>query len=193
MARTAGSQKDTDYYRGALSDGSSGQGGTQREKRYSGLGSLAAFDEDLVPVQIDIPNFDAHQFTDTNRCVEEQLEHDLVLHVAAILDDVEEAFQFRFRSTAEGAVFLASISAGPASGPEVTSRQTFENPKSVRFRQLFVVSSMYARRGVSNAAESASARQTLRRMDRSMTTARLPDELLDADPSITGEKVCFTK
>src|SRR4051794_28110831 len=60
-----------------------------REQDVAALAALAAFDEDLVPVQIDVPDLDAHEFTHPHRSIEEKLEHDLMLDITAVLNDVE--------------------------------------------------------------------------------------------------------
>ena len=66
-----------------------------RKQDIAGLPSLALRDKYFALRKVDIGDFDLHQFTDPNRREEEQLEHDLMLQVAALLEHTEEFLESR--------------------------------------------------------------------------------------------------
>ena len=66
-----------------------------RKQDIAGLPSLALHDKYFALRKVDIGDFDLHQFTDPNRREEEQLEHDLMLQVAALLEHTEEFLEIR--------------------------------------------------------------------------------------------------
>ena len=57
------------------------------------LAALALVDEDLALLSVHVLDADADQLADAHGREEEQLEHDLVLEVATLLDDPEEALE----------------------------------------------------------------------------------------------------
>lgn len=57
--------------------------------------TLPLFDENLTSVKVDLFNPDADELRDADRGVEQQLQHDFVLEVAALPDGVEEFRQTR--------------------------------------------------------------------------------------------------
>src|SRR3954463_3281144 len=61
------------------------------------LAPLAPVDEDLALLGVHVLDADADQLADAHGGVEEQLEHDLVLQVAALLDDAKESFEVGLR------------------------------------------------------------------------------------------------
>src|SRR3954454_22162616 len=61
------------------------------------LAPLALVDEDLTLLRVHVLDADADQFADAHGGEEEQLEHDLVLEIAALLDDAEEALEVGLR------------------------------------------------------------------------------------------------
>jgi len=54
---------------------------------------FAAIDKNLAGIEVDIADLDVDELAHAHRRIEEQLEQDLVLHVTAVLDGAEEAFQ----------------------------------------------------------------------------------------------------
>ena len=56
--------------------------------------ALAAVDEDLAAIEIDVSDLDVDQFADPHRRIEEELHQDLLLHIAGVLDSAKEAFEF---------------------------------------------------------------------------------------------------
>lgn len=68
-----------------------------REQDVAILGALALIDENLAAIAIHVLHADIGQFADAHGRVEKQLEHDLVLEVAAFLDDMEEALEISLR------------------------------------------------------------------------------------------------
>jgi hypothetical protein len=61
------------------------------------LAALTPVDEDLALLGVHVLDADADQFADAHGGVEEQPEHDLVLQVAALLDDAEEPLEVGLR------------------------------------------------------------------------------------------------
>ena len=57
------------------------------------LGTFAAIDKNLAGIEVDIADFDVDELAHAHRRIEKQLEQYLVLHVTAVLDGAEEAFQ----------------------------------------------------------------------------------------------------
>jgi hypothetical protein len=49
--------------------------------------------KNLAGIEVDIADLDVDELAHAHRRIEEQLEQDLVLHVTAVLDGAEEAFQ----------------------------------------------------------------------------------------------------
>ena len=61
-----------------------------REQDVAVLVALAALDEDLAGVQVYVVDLDVGQLAHTDRGVEEEPEHDLVLEVAGLVHDLLE-------------------------------------------------------------------------------------------------------
>jgi hypothetical protein len=61
--------------------------------RCSGLCFPYLVDEDSAPVQIDIGDPNSHQLAHPDGRVEEKFQHDFMLNVAAVLDDLKESLQ----------------------------------------------------------------------------------------------------
>ena len=69
------------------------QAEARRKQNVAVLGAFAAIDKNLADIEVDIADLDLDELAHAHRRIEEQLEQDLVLHVTAVLDGAEEAFQ----------------------------------------------------------------------------------------------------
>ena len=69
------------------------QAEARRKQDVAVLGAFAAIDKNLAGIEVDIADLDVDELAHAHRRIEEQLEQDLVLHVTAVLDGAEEAFQ----------------------------------------------------------------------------------------------------
>ena len=69
------------------------QAEARRKQDAAVLGAFAAIDKNLAGIEVDIADLDVDELAHAHRRIEEQLEQDLVLHVTAVLDGAEEAFQ----------------------------------------------------------------------------------------------------
>jgi hypothetical protein len=67
---------------------------TGREEDVAIFATFAFLDEDFTLVKINIADFNVDQFADSHSGQEEELEHDLVLKVTALLEHAKELFQF---------------------------------------------------------------------------------------------------
>ena len=57
------------------------------------FGTFAPIDQNFAGIEVDVADLDVDELADPNGGVEEQLEHNLVLKVVAVLDGSEEPFQ----------------------------------------------------------------------------------------------------
>ena len=79
--------------------------------------SFAAIDKNLAGMEVDIADLDVDELAHAHRRIEEQLEQDLVLHVTAVLDGAEEAFQIGIGKQLRQPALFAS----PAQAPSAKS------------------------------------------------------------------------
>src|SRR6516165_9922166 len=73
------------------------------------LAALASADEDLALLGVHVLDTDVDQLADAHGRVEEQLEHDLVLEVATLLEDPEEAPEVGLRQELGELAFLPGL------------------------------------------------------------------------------------
>ena len=69
------------------------QAEARRKQDVAVLGALAAIDKDLAGLEIHIADLDLDELADAHGRIEDEFEQDLMLHVTAVLDGSEEAFQ----------------------------------------------------------------------------------------------------
>ena len=81
------------------------------------FGTFAPIDQNFAGVEIDVADLDVDELADPNGGVEEQLEHNLVLKVAAVLDGSEEPFQIGVgKQLRQPALFASPAQAQPLAG-----------------------------------------------------------------------------
>ena len=81
------------------------------------FGTFAPIDQNVAGIEVDVANLDVDELADPNGGVEEQLEHNLVLEVAAVLDGSEEPFQIGVgKRLRQPALFASPAQAQPLAG-----------------------------------------------------------------------------